>query len=122
MFSVGDVVGFFSEEAGKDKYHLCISFEGHFLFLNSPKKRAYPGDFVVPCSEVPCPPTDGGKSIISCSYVMQKSDSELQSCNARKLGAVSSDLLSRLSRFVKTSPVLNEDEKDAFYEAAGDWI
>ena len=122
MFSPGDVIHFYSREAAKDKYHLCISFDGHFLFLNSPKKKTYPGDFIVPCKELPCPPTPSGESIISCSLVMKKTDAVLQACGAQNLGQVSSNLLSRLSAFVKSSPVLTDEEKEAFYEAAGDWI
>ena len=35
MFSLGDVIHFYSSEAFKEKFHICISLENHFLFLNS---------------------------------------------------------------------------------------
>jgi len=123
MFSLGDVIHFYSNEAGKDKFHLCISLENHFVFLNSPKRQIYPGDFVVACSEIPClTPTPSGESIISCTLVMKKSDSDLQCLGAKKVGSVSMNLMARIATFVRSSPVLTEDEKDAFCEAAGDWI
>ena len=78
---------------------------------------------MVPCSEIPgVPATPTGESIISCSLVMKKSDADLAQLGAKKLGTVSAELLARLARFVRSSPVLTEDEKDAFCEAAGDWI
>lgn len=123
MFTVGDVIRFYSDEAEKQKYHLCISFENHFLFLNSPKKQVYPGDFVVPCTDIPClPATESGNSIISCTLIMRKSEAELSTLKAQKIGSVSMELITRLGRFVRASPVLSDDEKDAFCEAAGDWI
>ena len=123
MFALGDVIRFASIEAGKVKYHLCISLEGHFLFINSPKLITYPGDYLVPCNELPfLAPTPSGQSIISCTLVMKKSDSELRRCGAKKIGSVSLGVIRGLVQFVKLSPVLTEEEKDAFYEAAGDWI
>jgi len=122
MFGVGDVIAFESVEAGKRKFHLCISFDGHYLFINSPKPRVYPGDFIVDCKELPfLTPTSSGKSVISCSLVMKKSEAELTQSRAKKLGSVSHNLLSDLIKFVQASPLLTEDEKDAIIEAAGDW-
>lgn len=123
MFNLGDVIRFVSIEAGKVKYHLCISLDGHYLFMNSPKVISYPGDYFIPCSEVPfLPPTPSGQSIISCTLVMQKSDTDLKRCGAKKLGSISLDTLRGLVRFVKESAVLTDDEKDIFYNATGDWI
>lgn len=123
MFALGDVIRFASIEAGKTKYHLCISLDGNFLFINSPKSTSYPGDYLIPCSELPfLPPTPSGQSIISCTLVMKKTDSELRRCNAKKVGSVSLDVIRGLVKFVRSSPVLTDDEKDAFFEAAADWI
>lgn len=123
MFSIADVIEFHSSEAGKSKFHLCISSKNNFLFLNSPKRTTYPGDFVVPCAEIPfLPPTESGESIISCSFVMTKTEAELACLGAKRRGSISMDLMVRLARFVMSSPVLTEDEKDEFIEAAGDWI
>lgn len=123
MFGAGDIVAFESIEAGKRKYHLCISFDGHYLFLNSPKQQVYPGDLVVDCCEFPfLTPTPNGKSIISCNLVMKKTDAELAAVGARCLGKASSALLSTLIKFVVASPILTQEEKDAILEAAGDWV
>ena len=54
MFSPGDVVGFWSDIAGKHKYHLCVHEDGLFLFINSPKRKSYPGDFNVLSDEITC--------------------------------------------------------------------
>jgi hypothetical protein len=53
---------------------------------------------------------------------MKKSDAELRRSGAKKLGSVSLDVIRGLVAFVKDSPVLTDEEKDAFYDAAGDWI
>src|SRR6266436_1064209 len=37
----------------KDKFHLCIHSYGLFLFVNSPKAKPLPGDFNLPCSDIP---------------------------------------------------------------------
>jgi hypothetical protein len=122
MFAVGDVVAFWSTEAKKRKYHLCISFNGHYLFINSPKRQPFPGDFVVDCSELPfLTPTPSGKSIISCNLVMHFSAAELKLCDAKRLGAVTPELLGALVNFVMSSPVLSQNEKDSILDAAGDW-
>lgn len=123
MFALGDVIRFYSIEAGKNKYHLCISLDGHYIFLNSPKQRIYPGDLIVPCKEFPfLPPTPSGDSVISCTIVMKKSNADLAEHGARKLGSVSIDLLRRVVRFVESSPVLTDEEKETFLNAAGDWL
>lgn len=122
MFAVGDVVAFWSTEAKKRKYHLCISFGGHYLFINSPKPQPFPGDFVVDCSELPfLTPTPSGKSIISCNLVMRFSASDLIQYDAKRLGAVSPAVLNALIKFVMSTPVLSQDEKSAILNAAGDW-
>lgn len=123
MFSIGDVIRFHSSQAGKEKFHTCISLEHHFIFLNSPKKRIYPGDLVVSCSDIPfITATESGQSIICCSLVMKKDHAELTRLGAKKIGSIPTSLLARISQFVRSSPVLSEDEKDVFYEAAADWI
>lgn len=122
MFCTGDIVAFESNDANKRKYHLCISIDGYYIFLNSPKPASYPGDFIVSCTDLPgVPPTPSGKSIISCTLVMKKSDAELVKCKAKKLGSVKPSLLADLAIFVRTSPVLTEEEREIFFDAAGDW-
>ena len=77
MFSPGDVVGFWSDVAGKHKYHLCVHQEGLFLFINWPKRKSYPGDFNVPSDAIIClPATPAGYSIISCTYLVRQTPAE----------------------------------------------
>jgi hypothetical protein len=122
MFSPGDVVWFLSGEANKPKFHLCINREGHFLFINSPKKKAYPADFNIPCSDLPfLDPTPEGYSIISCNLVIKQTAQELRSCKAKKKGTVSNKILLRLIAFVDKTPVLSEEEKDVILEGLADW-
>lgn len=123
MFAPGDIVRFYSEIAGKRKYHLCLSLHGHFLFINSPKGRIFRGDFVVPCTAIPCiPPTESGKSIISCSSLVKMTDHELKHVHAEKMASIDISILKDLLIFVEASPVLSPDEKDAIINELGECI
>jgi hypothetical protein len=119
----GDVVGFHSDIAGKHKFHLCICPTGKFLFLNSPKARSYPGDFHVPCSEIPLDPTPEGYSVISCTPPMTISDAELARLGAKtKDRRVSSQVLRDLLEFVESLTTLSQDEKDEIIDGLADWL
>ena len=122
MFSPGDVISFHSLEAGKWKHHLCISLNGHFLFINSPKiGKAYPGDLVVPCNEIPfLKPTTTGDSIISCTLVMHKTAAQLK--GAKKQGSISVDLLRRIVKFIEHNPVLSDETRDQILDGLGEWL
>jgi hypothetical protein len=121
MFSPGDVVLIWNDDVGKEKFHLCICPTGKFLFLNSPKKKAYPGDFNVPSAEIPLPPTPEGYSVISCTHLIMLAPSDFKRLRAIKKGTVSNKLLLKLIAFVDKTPVLSEEEKDAILEGLGDW-
>jgi hypothetical protein len=122
MAKPGDVIGFWSDVANKHKFHLCICPTGKFLFLNSPKTRTYPGDFQVPCSEVPLDPTPEGYSIISCTIPMVLSDAELKRVNANTKGQVTKRVLRDLVAFVENLPSLSQDDKDAIIDGLADWL
>ena len=122
MFSPGDVIEFWNDVAGKTKYHLCIHQDGSFLFLNSPKTKAYPGDFQVPSGDITCldaPPE--GYSIVSCTHLIKRSDADLKKLKAKKLGAVDAKVLIRLIAFVEKTPVLAQEDKDAITDGLADW-
>lgn len=122
MFSPGDVVEFYSVVAGKNKYHVSLSLEGCFFLLNSPKIRVYPGDFIFPCSEVPfLPPTSNGDSIVSCSIVIRMTDAQLLAARARRIGSISTAVLTDLMTFVENSTVLSQEDKDAVLDGLGSW-
>lgn len=122
MFSPGDVIGFWSDTAKKHKYHLCIHQDGFFLFVNSPKQKAFPGDFNVPCDEIAClPTTPEGYSIVSCTHVVKQTDAELNRLKAKKYGRVESKVLIRLIAFVEKTPALSDEEKDTIISGLADW-
>ena len=123
MFKPADVVRFHSIVANKKKYHLCLNLNGKFLLINSPKSKIFRGDFVVSCSEIDClPPTESGKSVISCSLLISMTDAELKHLKAEKIGSVSFGLLRRLTMFVEGSPVLSAEDKDAIIAQMEDVI
>jgi hypothetical protein len=121
MFNPGDVIEFWSDEAGKKKYHLCVG-NGSFLFLNSPKAKAFAGDFQIPSKDISClPPTPEGYSIVSCTRLMQRSEAALKKAKAKKLGSVDNKVLLRLVVFVEKTPVLSQEDKDAIVDGVADW-
>lgn len=123
MFEPGDVVEFYSDVAGKPKYHLCLSLDACYFFMNSPKARAYPGDMIIPCAEVPfLPATPSGDSIVSCSMLLRFTEDELIFYGARKRGRVSNAILLQLLQFVENSTVLSDEDKAIVLMGLGDWI
>lgn len=123
MFQPGDVVHLYSVIAGKPKYHLCVSINGHFLFINSPKARQYPGDFIFPCSEMPfIPSTDNGDSIISVTQIVHFSDQELRRMRATRKGSVPIALLRDLLAFIENTTVLSQSDKDLLLDGLGEWL
>jgi hypothetical protein len=120
--SPGDVVGFWSDEAGKHKFHLCVCPTGKFLFLNSPKAKSYPGDFHVPCSEVPLEPTPEGYSVVSCNDLMTISEVKLKQLKATTKGRISNVILKDLLAFVEELTILSQNEKDAIIDGLADWL
>ncbi|MGY2988701.1 hypothetical protein [Bradyrhizobium sp. USDA 4508] len=122
MFSPGDVVEFWSDGAGKKKFHLCVHHDGSFLFLNSPKRKPFPGDFNIPSADVAClTPTPEGYSVLSCTHLTKRTSSELKRLKAKKLGQVNGKVLIRLIAFVEKTPVLSQEDKDAIVDGLADW-
>lgn len=118
----GDVVGFFSAEANKHKYHVCVCSTGKYLFLNSPKATAYDGDFHVSSANVPLPPTPEGYSIISCTHLTTISDADLSRLNARVRGRIPAEVLVDLVKFVENCQVLSADEQREIIDGLADWL
>ena len=122
-YSPGDIIRFYSTRAGKKKYHLCLSLDGHYIFVNSAKQKTFAGDFVIPCTELPfLTPTQTGNSTISCTVIFQMSDSDLTSKGAQKMGSISVNLMKRLLQFAENSVVLSEEDKEAIINGLGDWV
>lgn len=119
----GDVVRFYSNDVGKTKYHLCLSIDNHFIFLNSPKRKSFLGDFEIDQAHiVGLPPTPEGKSIASCSVVMQFTDAELKRNGAVVVGTVANSVLRDLLIFVDNLPTIPPEVRDAIVDALGDHV
>ena len=112
MPSPGDVVGCWNAGANKHKFHLCVCPTGKFLFINSPKARSYPGDFHVPSPDMPLDPTPEGYSIVSCTAVTLISDAELKRLKAVTKGRVPARVLRDLVKFVESSTILSQEDKE----------
>lgn len=123
MFKPGDVIKFYSEAAGYKKYHLCLSLDACCFFMNSPRTKTFPGDMIISCDDVPfLPKTDSGDSIISCSTLLKFTEAELVGYGAKKVGAVSTEILTRVLEFVENSPVLADEDKEVVIAGLGDWV
>jgi hypothetical protein len=122
VFSPGDVIIFWSEGAQKPKFHLCVSLNGCYLFLNTPKKP-YPGDFSIPCTELPfLEPTASGESIISCNMVIRMSDDDLRRYRAKRKGSLGVGVLHQLIVFIENTTVLSQTDKDELLDGLGGWV
>jgi hypothetical protein len=122
MFQTGDVIEFYSNEAEKKKYHLCISLNSQFIFINSPKCVSYPGDFITPASDFPFLPPGHANSVISCSLVMEKTEKDLKKLNAKKLGSAPVDTLKRLLKFIENDQTIPEETKEKILDGLADWL
>lgn len=124
MFSIGDVVSFYSEKAKKRKYHLCISVGGYFLFINSPKPyRDLLTDFKVDASDLPfLEPRPEGYSIISCSVVVVMDRAELLKSKAARLGAMPKSVMQSLFEFIETSKAIDPEVKETILDHLADWL
>ncbi|TQL14930.1 hypothetical protein FBY58_1860 [Zymomonas mobilis] len=123
MAQPGEVCSFWSDHGGKQKFHLCISMQGCFLYLNSPKTKSYPGDFVISNRDVPfLPPTADGNSIISCNVLLRKSDDDLLSEGADCLGTVPLKVMRQLVTFLEGTPVMAEDDRSDALDGLYDWV
>lgn len=123
MFRPGDVIKCDSDHAAYPKWHLCVSDDGHFIYLNSPKLKAYAGDYAILASDVPFIPAHvSGQSIISCRNVMKKSRADLMAAGATHKGRISPKILGDLLIFVDGNPVLSEDDQQIILNGLGDWV
>jgi hypothetical protein len=122
MPSPGDVIGFWSDDVQKHKFHLCVCPTGKYLFINSPKKRSYPGDFHVPSADVPLEATPEGYSIISCTHLVKMTDGELARWKATTKGKLPARILRDLVKFVEGLSVLSSKERDAIIDGLADWL
>lgn len=103
----------------KHKHHLCIGSDGLFLFVSTHRHRRFDhrGVMVIRNSEVPfLPPTDSGRSEISCTTVIERRlpDPTVPKRNPR--GMVERRLMAHLLQYVRASRQLTDDERDAILD------
>lgn len=123
MHNPGDVVLFWSADAGKEKFHLCISLDRKYLFLNSPKARRYEGDLALPCADFPfLDPTPDGESIVCCTLIVAPSAAELKGRRMEVKGTVDRSVLMKIVEYVESSDVIADDERDAILDGLGNWL
>ena len=123
MFRIGDVVRFKSADAGYVKFHLCVSLDGHFTYLNSPKSKSFVGDFEIDGALISgVPEHASGRSVISCTKAMQFDRGQLAGLDATKTGEVAKTVLRDLYFFVENLSTLTPETRDAILDGLGEWI
>jgi hypothetical protein len=124
MFQPGDVIGFYVRELDKEKYHLCISLNGYYVFVSSQREITYEGDLIVPCTEFPfLTPTESGLTRISCTRVLPITNRQLKAkTSLRKLGTVSKPLLLKIVEFIEGNPTIPEETQEAILTGLDDWL
>lgn len=119
----GEIYRFQSAVAGKQKYHLCLSVDRHFIFLNSPKAKSFPGDIEIDSKEITgLTPTPEGKSIASCSLVLHFTSADLQSLGATKVGDMSVSALKDILVGVEDLSTIAPEIRDQIVDALADFI
>lgn len=123
MHNPGDVVHFWSIEANKPKYHLCVSLGGHYLLLNSPNSIIYEGNLALPCSDFPfLAPTPTGETVICCTLVLAPSARTLAKVKPVVKGTVSRAVLLKIVSFVEDCDALSEDDREAILAGLDGWL
>lgn len=121
MFSVGEIVQIFSPIASKKKFHVCVCCANEhgverFLFINS--GTGYDADVVVDENEIPClPESPTGQSVISCSMIVQYSESQLKKFGAKKLGDMNIKLIKLTFEKLQVTKSLSKEERTPIVES-----
>lgn len=87
---------------GKRKYHLCISYDYDFVFLNTPKDRRYPSDFHIAASNMRfLKPTETRFSSVSCVELQAiGTQARFHARCPEHLGNLATDVLFDLTRHI----------------------
>ncbi|MEA2990752.1 MAG: hypothetical protein QOG83_3463 [Alphaproteobacteria bacterium] len=115
MFDVGDIVQIFAPQAGKVKYHLCISVgvQGaahQFIYLNSDPN--FDQTFVCDCKKIPClPESKTGKTAFSFAILPRYTDAQLKLYNAKKLGVLDAALAIEVHKVATTAKTMTSVER-----------
>lgn len=115
-FSVGDIIFFRSDVAGKAKYHFCFYFDDTsdrfgLIFLNS--EGIYTDHFAVDCAKIPeLPQSRTGQSIFSCPTVIRRSPEQLLKLNPEKKCTLSKEVASEFLAFAHTITSMTVRDKE----------
>ena len=115
MFEIGDIVQIFAPQAGRDKYHLCVSVgvDGaahQFLYLNS--DPGFEHTFVCDCEKIPClPKSKTGKTAISFAMLPRYNDHQLKLFKATKLGVLDPALAAEAHKVASTARTMTTAER-----------
>jgi hypothetical protein len=114
---IGDIVAFFSDVSGHEKYHICVSTHTDsaaavFLYINSEAKSGYDADCILNDGRIPgLPKSRTGKSIVSFSQLARANERKLKLYKARKIGVLPVDVARELESFAETVQTLPQPDK-----------
>jgi hypothetical protein len=114
-FSVGDIIIFKSEVAGKAKYHFCFYFDNtndvySLMFLNS--EGIYEDHFAIDCSRIPAlPESRSGQSVFSCPTVIRKKPDQIAKLEPEKKCTLPRDVAIDFLSFAKTITSMTANDK-----------
>ncbi len=92
----GDVFAWYRPEPiGKRKFHLCLSYDYDFVFLNTPKDKFFPSDYHIKAVDLSfLKPTATRLSSVSCANLQAVgSDTQFRSFKPERLGNLATDIL-----------------------------
>lgn len=115
----GDVfVWYRPEPIGKRKFHLCLSYDYDFVFLNTPKDRAYPSDYYIRAVDLHfLKPTATRVSSVSCANLQAiGSEVKFRSAKPERLGNLATDVLLEVLRHIHRSGTATEEEAERLAE------
>ncbi|MBB4952855.1 hypothetical protein H4S14_000898 [Agrobacterium vitis] len=116
LFSVGDIVYFKSDVAGKAKYHFCFCFDVEkdmysLMFLNS--EGEFFDHFAVNCSRIPDLPTSrSGRTVFSCPTVIRRTGDRLRPLNPVSKCKLPHDVAAEFLNFARSLTSMTEKDKN----------
>ena len=114
-FTVGDIIHFQSEIAGKAKFHFCFFLNEEagiysLMFLNS--EDEYEDHFVIDCVRIPgLPASRTGKTIFSCPTIIRKKYDQLAKLKPRRKCRLPKDVAADFHEFAQTIRSMTVNDK-----------
>lgn len=99
---------------GKDKYHLCLSFDYDFTFLNTPSDRAHRLDSKIAASDMRfLKPTSTNFSSVSCTNLQHVEHVDrFRSFKPVFIGTLATNVLFDLLDYIRHLGTTTEEESD----------